>query len=180
MLQTCGNYNCSRGCFFIHFSCTLCANPNYFKTLLNIFPFSHFWTTIHSNSIIDKLDVLDMFNIFVEAANPLDILGDRHTNPTPKVTIDIKSKIFINNSLLILDFIPRLIHQESTRQVIQTLVDQPSHDNVVVCCSIDIINDYNCDIWKHQFPEIFPYGCGSSDEQRLTKLELEAYMANVL
>ncbi len=28
--------------------------------------------------------------------------------------------------------------------------------------------------------EIFPYGCGSSDEQRLTKLELKAYMANVL
>ncbi len=110
----------------------------------------------------------------------LDISKDRHTNPILKVIIDIKLKIFINNSSLILDFTPRLIHQESTRQAIQILVDQPSHDNIVVYCSIEIINDYNYDIWKYLFPELFPYGCGGLDEQHLTKLGLEVYMANVL
>jgi hypothetical protein len=62
----------------------------------------------------------------------------------------------------------------------QILVDQPSHDNIVVCCSIEIINDYNYDIWKYQFHELFPYGCGGPNEQHLTKLGLEAYMANAL
>jgi hypothetical protein len=51
---------------------------------------------------------------------------------------------------------------------------------MVGCCSIEIINDYNCDIWKYQFPELFPYGCGGLDEQHPSKLKLEAYMANAL
>jgi hypothetical protein len=37
-----------------------------------------------------KLDASNLLNIFVEAANDLNISGDRHTNPTPKVTIDKK------------------------------------------------------------------------------------------
>ncbi len=94
----------------------------------------------------------------------MDILGDRRTNPTPKITIDTQLEIFINNSPLILDLIPRLTHQESTRQAIQILVDQPSHDNVVVCHSTKIISDYSHDIWKYQFLELFPYGRGDLDE----------------
>jgi hypothetical protein len=56
------------------------------------------------------LDVLDLLNTFVEVANSLDILGDRHANPTPEIIIDTKSEIFINNSSFILDFTPKLIH----------------------------------------------------------------------
>jgi hypothetical protein len=51
---------------------------------------------------------------------------------------------------------------------------------MVVSCSIEIINDYNRDIWKYQFHELFLYGCGGLDEQRPSKLGLEAYMANAL
>jgi hypothetical protein len=76
-------------------------------------------------------------------------------NPTPKITIDTKLEIFINNSSLILNLTPRLTHQESARQAIEILVDQPSHDNVVVYCSTEIISDYNHDIWKYQFHELF-------------------------
>jgi hypothetical protein len=36
------------------------------------------------------LDALDLPNTFVEATNSLDILGDKHANPTPEVTIDTK------------------------------------------------------------------------------------------
>ncbi len=106
----------------------------------------------------------------------MDILGDRHANPTPKVIIDTKLEIFINNSSLILDFTPILTHQESTKLVIQILVDQPSHDNVVVCHSTEIISD----IWKYKFPKLFPYGCGSPNKQCPTRLGLEAYMPNTL
>ncbi len=79
-----------------------------------------------------------------------------------------------------MDLTPRLIHQESSRQAIQILVDQPSHNNMVVRCLIETINDYNCDIWKYQFLELFPYGYSGPYEQRLTKLRLEVYMANAL
>jgi len=56
-----------------------------------------------------------MFNIFVEVINSLDILGDRHTNPIPRVTIDMESKIFINNSSFILDQtnLPLILHKAS-------------------------------------------------------------------
>jgi hypothetical protein len=39
-------------------------------------------------------------------ANSLDILRNRHTNPIPKVTIDMKLEIFINNLTLISDLTP--------------------------------------------------------------------------
>ncbi len=61
------------------------------------------------------LDVSNLLNTFVEPANSLYILGDRHANPTLEVIIDTKSEIFINNSSFILDFIPKLTHQKSTR-----------------------------------------------------------------
>ncbi len=91
----------------------------------------------------------------------------------------IKNKKYSLTSF-ILDLTPILIHQESTRQAIQILVDQPSHDNVVVHHSIEIISDYNHDIWKYQFLELFPYGLGDLNEQHPTKLGLEVYMANTL
>lgn len=69
---------------------------------------------------------------------------------------------------------PRLSHQESTRQAIEILVDQPSLNDVVVYCSTEIISDYNHDIWKYQFHELFPYGHGDLDEQRRIRLGLEA------
>lgn len=136
---------------FHTFSCTLYANPNYF----NYLTFSPFQTIVHVDSIIDKLDVLDMLNTFMEVTKYVDISRDRHTNPTPKVIVDIKLKIFINNSSLILHPAPKLTHQEFTRQVIQILVEQPSHDDMVVCHLIEIMNDYNHDIWKDQIFELF-------------------------
>ncbi len=81
-----------------------------------------------------------MLNTFVEVTNFLDILGDIHTNPIPETIVDMKSKIFINNSSLILDLTPRLTHQKSSRYVIQILVDQPSHDNMVFRHWIEMIN----------------------------------------
>jgi hypothetical protein len=93
-------------------------------------------------------------------------------NPTPKVTIDTELEIFINNSSLILNFTPRLTHQESTRQDIEIFIDQPSHANVMVYHSTEIISDYNHDIWKYQFHELFPYGCSDLDEQRPIRLGL--------
>jgi hypothetical protein len=50
----------------------------------------------------------------------------------------------------------------------------------VVHHSIEIISDYNHDIWKYQFLELFPYGLGDLNEQHPTKLGLEVYMANTL
>ncbi len=63
-----------------------------------------------------------------------------------------------------MDPTPILIHQKSTRQAIQILVDQPSQDDVVVYHLIKIISDYNHDIWKYQFPKLFPYGRSSLDD----------------
>jgi hypothetical protein len=51
----------------------------------------------------------------MEVTKYVDISRDRHTNPTPKVIVDIKLKIFINNSSLILHPAPKLTHQEFTR-----------------------------------------------------------------
>jgi hypothetical protein len=118
-----------------------------------------------------------MPNTFVEATN---ISRDRHINSILEVIVDMELEIFINNSSFILDFTLKLTQQESTRWAIQILVDQPSHDNMVVCRSTKIINDYNCDIWKYQLLELFPYGCSGLNEQCPTKLGLEAYMANTL
>jgi hypothetical protein len=122
----------------------------------------------------------NLLKTFVEAANVYDILRDRHANPTLEVIIDTKLEIFINNSSLNLDFTPKLTHQKSTRQVIQIVVDQPSHDDVVVYHSTKFICDYNCDIWKYQFPKLFPYGHGNPEKQCPIRLGLEAYMASTL
>jgi hypothetical protein len=142
--------------------------------------FSPFYTTVHANSIIDKLDAFNMPNTFVEATNSLDISRDRHTNSIPKVIINTEFEIFINNSSFILNLTPKLTQQESTRQAMEILVDQPSHDNMVIHHSTKIISDYDHDIWKYQFLELFPYGHNGPDEQHPTKLGLEVYMANTL
>jgi hypothetical protein len=60
------------------------------KSLLNIL--SILDNISCTNSIIDKLDVLDMLNIFMEVVKFLDISRYRHTNPIPKVPIDTESK----------------------------------------------------------------------------------------
>jgi hypothetical protein len=105
---------------------------------------------------------------------------DRHINSILEVIIDTEFKIFINNSSFVLDFIFKLTQQESTRWAIQILVDQHSHDNMVVYHSTKIISDYNHDIWNYQFFELFPHDHNGLDEQCPTKLRLEAYMANTL
>jgi hypothetical protein len=51
---------------------------------------------------------------------------------------------------------------------------------MVVHHSIEIINDYNRDIWKYQFLELLAYGYSGPNEQCPTILGLEAYMVNAL
>jgi hypothetical protein len=65
------------------------VTPIISKSLLNIL--SILDNSSCTNSIIDKLVVLDMFNTFMEVVNFLDISGNKHTNPTPKVLIDTES-----------------------------------------------------------------------------------------
>jgi hypothetical protein len=53
-----------------------------------------------------------MHNTFVEVANSIDILGDKHTTSTLEIIVDMESEIlFINNSSFILDFTPKLTQQ---------------------------------------------------------------------
>jgi hypothetical protein len=62
----------------VFFNVLYMLTPIISKSLLNIL-----WTIVYTNSIINKLNVLDMPNTFVEFANSLEISKHKHTNPTP-------------------------------------------------------------------------------------------------